>query len=65
MSNAHQFPSLAGSDTTAISLRACFYYLIKTPRAYKKVIDEILAAEEAGKLSPSITYEECVQLPYL
>ena len=60
-----QVLSLAGSDTTAISLRACFYYLIKTPRAYKRLIDEILAADQAGQLSPNITYEECLKLPYL
>lgn len=57
--------SLAGSDTTAISLRACFYYLIKTPGAYRKLVNEILSADKEGKLSDSITYEECLKLPYL
>lgn len=56
---------LAGSDTTAISLRACFYYLIKNPRTYKKLISEIDGAEKNGQLSEYVTYEECLQLPYL
>ncbi|PVH70745.1 cytochrome P450 [Cadophora sp. DSE1049] len=56
---------LAGSDTTAISLRSCFYYLIRTPHAYKKLIAEIDAANEAGQLSPFVTYEECLKMPYL
>ncbi|ETI22722.1 hypothetical protein G647_06798 [Cladophialophora carrionii CBS 160.54] len=56
---------LAGSDTTAVSLRACFYYLIKTPAAYKQLVAEIDAAEKQGQLSPYISYEECLKLPYL
>jgi hypothetical protein len=63
--NVDNDPRLAGSDTTAISLRACFYYLIKTPRAYEKLIHEIDEAENRGDLSSSITYEESLRLPYL
>ena len=59
------FFRVAGSDTTAISLRACFYYLIKTPRAYQKLVAEIDDADHAGKLSTFITYDECLKLPYL
>lgn len=58
-------PSLAGSDTTAISLRACFYYVIKNPRVRKRLVEEIDNADQKGKLSPFITYQECLQLPYL
>lgn len=57
--------SLAGSDTTAISLRACFYYLMKTPAAYKKLIAEIDEADEKNQLSDFVTYEESLRLPYL
>ena len=57
--------SLAGSDTTAISLRACFYYLMKTPSTYKKLLAEIDDADSKGMLSPSVTYEECSRLLYL
>ncbi|KEF62553.1 uncharacterized protein A1O9_00526 [Exophiala aquamarina CBS 119918] len=56
---------LAGSDTTAIALRSCFYYLIKTPAAYYKLQVELDEAEARGELSPYITYEECLRLPYL
>ncbi|KIW85276.1 hypothetical protein Z517_00666 [Fonsecaea pedrosoi CBS 271.37] len=56
---------IAGSDTTAVSLRACFYYLVKTPRVYEKLVAEIDAAEKNGQLSAYITYEECLKLPYL
>ncbi|PVH68975.1 cytochrome P450 [Cadophora sp. DSE1049] len=56
---------LAGADTTAISLRACFYYLIKNPRCYDKLVAEILDAERNGLLSKSVSYDECLRLPYL
>lgn len=56
---------LAGSDTTAISLRACFYYIIKTPRVYQRLQAEIDAANAEGRLSPGVTYQECLTLPYL
>ncbi|KIX08689.1 uncharacterized protein Z518_03346 [Rhinocladiella mackenziei CBS 650.93] len=56
---------LAGSDTTAISLRACFYYLMKTPAAYAKLVSEIDNADKNHQLSTFVTYEECLKLPYL
>ncbi|KAI1502343.1 cytochrome P450 [Biscogniauxia marginata] len=56
---------LAGSDTTAISLRACFYYLMKNPRCYNKLVAEILDAERNGYLSASVSYDECLKLSYL
>ncbi|EXJ66931.1 uncharacterized protein A1O5_10126 [Cladophialophora psammophila CBS 110553] len=56
---------IAGSDTTAVSLRACFYYLTKTPRAFEKLVAEIDEAEKNGQLSTYISYEECLKLPYL
>lgn len=55
----------AGSDTTAISLRAVFYYLCKNPDTYDKVVAEILLANREGKLSTYITYAESQQLLYL
>lgn len=56
---------MAGSDTTAISLRAIFYFLIKNPSCYKKQMDEIEQADKAGLLSQHVTYEESQRLPYL
>ena len=56
---------LAGSDTTAIGLRSVFYFLIKNPRCYAKVMEEIDQADEKGQLSDHVSYEECLKLPYL
>ena len=56
---------LAGSDTTAISLRAILYYLIKAPYAYKKVQQEIDDMESAGLLSQKVTFEESNKMLYL
>ncbi|PMD29718.1 cytochrome P450 [Hyaloscypha variabilis F] len=56
---------LAGSDTTAISLRAILYYLVKTPTSYKRLQEEIDAADRAGKLSEFVSYGESLELEYL
>ncbi|OBT71609.1 hypothetical protein VF21_08946 [Pseudogymnoascus sp. 05NY08] len=57
---------LAGSDTTAISLRSIFYFLMKNPRTLSKLQAEIFAADQAGLLSETITYREAQKhIPYL
>jgi cytochrome P450 len=56
---------LAGSDTTAISLRAILYYLIQTPKSYKRLQAEIDNADRVGKLSKFVTYGEGLELEYL
>ncbi|KAK6383591.1 hypothetical protein LTS17_002883 [Exophiala oligosperma] len=56
---------LAGSETTAISLRSIFYFLSKTPRAYKTLVSDILEAQQAGRLSSIIKYDEAQKLPFL
>lgn len=56
---------LAGSDTTAISLRAILYFLVRNKSAYKRAQQEVDMADGHGKLSPMITYGECLELPYL
>ena len=56
---------LAGSDTTAISLRAVFYFLVQNPQSYGKVQQEIDSADREGRLSEYITYAECLEMPYL
>ncbi|KAJ9616125.1 hypothetical protein H2204_014069 [Knufia peltigerae] len=56
---------LAGSDTTGISLRSIFYYLMKSPESMKKVIEELDQAEKAGQLSDFVTWKESNNLPYL
>ncbi|KAJ5365242.1 cytochrome P450 [Penicillium concentricum] len=56
---------LAGSDTTAISLRAIIYFLVQNGSVYHKLQREIDEADRTGKLSEYITYAECLELPYL
>lgn len=50
---------LAGADTTAITVRAAFYYLLKNPAAYQKLVEEVRAAG-FGDVAP---YDVARQLP--
>ncbi|OCL05628.1 cytochrome P450 [Glonium stellatum] len=57
---------LAGSDTSATSIRATMLYLMSHPRIYRKLQAEIDAAVKAGKASsPVIKASEAAELPYL
>lgn len=42
---------LAGADTTAITIRALFYHALRRPAVYRKLENEVVAAE-FGKLAP-------------
>lgn len=58
----------AGSDTTAISLRAIFYYLLKTPNKLQRLRLELDEAEKEGKFSLQgklVRWNEASRLPYL
>jgi cytochrome P450 len=56
----------AGSDTTAIALRAVFYLLMRNPEVAAKLQLEIDNAVSDQKLSDPISYHESVtHLPYL
>ena len=61
--------AFAGSETTAISLAAVFYYLLKNPRCYQKLMQELDGALESGTIEarPSgiTTWAESQKLPYL
>lgn len=59
------WPSIAGSDTTAITLCAILYYLCKNPSAYRKLQAEVLDGEAGGRISNPITYTEAVKPVYL
>ncbi len=37
-------PLLAGADTTAITIRAVFYFTLRNPAVYRKLQEEIVAA---------------------
>ena len=55
----------AGSDTTAISLRAILYYMLKNPRVLEQVIaevDDVVGDRDCD--SEPISYAESNQMPY-
>ncbi|KAJ5240002.1 Cytochrome P450 [Penicillium chermesinum] len=56
----------AGSDTTAISLRAILYYTLKTPRVSEKLDKELRLALDEGRISFPVSWKQSQeQLPYL
>lgn len=61
--------AFAGSETTAISLSAVFYYLLKNPHTLEKLRDEIDSAGRSGLFSDLdtglVTWTESQKLPYL
>ncbi|KAF5009174.1 hypothetical protein FDECE_4618 [Fusarium decemcellulare] len=52
------------SDTTAISLRAIIYYVLKHPSAYEKLVSELDAAYTSGRIAIPIAWHQSQQLPY-
>src|SRR5690349_21204496 len=60
--------ALAGSDTTAISLAAVFYHLLKNPHCYRRLNEEIDHAIEVGLIGQEagiISWAEAQKLPFL
>jgi cytochrome P450 len=56
----------AGSDTTAIALRAIIYLLLRNPDKSKKLLDQIDQADREGKLSDPVSYKEVItNIPYM
>lgn len=55
----------AGSDTTAIALRAVIYFLCRNPECMRRLVSDIDAADRKAKLSRPVTYKEACELPYL
>lgn len=58
----------AGSDTTAITLRAIFYYLLKNPECMQCLMEELGHEEQAGRFSSDdglLLWNEVRDLPYL
>ncbi|KAL0262176.1 hypothetical protein SLS55_003615 [Diplodia seriata] len=59
----------AGSDTTAIALRAILYFLLKNPRVMRALVAEIDGADAAGQFAARdgvVSYREVTtHLPYL
>ncbi|UPK95858.1 hypothetical protein LCI18_006793 [Fusarium solani-melongenae] len=58
----------AGSDTTGITMRAVFYYLLRDPSKMDKLLDELAKESKAGRFSREdglAQWEEVRDLPYL
>lgn len=53
---------VAGSDTTAISLRAVLYYLLRHPSCYKKLQNEL---DNAGLPDGPVSWAASQKIPYL
>lgn len=56
---------VAGSDTTAISLSAVLYYLLKHPACMQRLQSEVDDLAAKGELSRNTTFKESQQMPYL
>merc|ERR1712000_311745 len=61
--------AFAGSETTAISLAAVFYYLLRNPRCYETLMNELNDAVKEGRIenrpSGTVSWTESQNLPYL
>lgn len=59
----------AGSETTAISLSAVFFYLLRNPPVYRKLMAELDEAVQSGLIANReqglVTWSESQNLPYL
>jgi cytochrome P450 len=55
----------AGSDTTAITISAVLYYLLKHPQTFKKLQSEIDTVLVEETMSVHISFKQANRLPYL
>ncbi|KAF5006060.1 hypothetical protein FDECE_7542 [Fusarium decemcellulare] len=55
----------AGSDTTAISLRSIFYYIMRSRPAMAKLMAEVHESEERGDLGEFVSWKAANEMPYL
>jgi cytochrome P450 len=56
---------VAGSDTTAISLSAILYYLLKYPHTFESLRHEVDERRQRGRDGHFITFKESQEMPYL
>jgi cytochrome P450 len=57
--------SMAGADSTSVTMRSVFYFLMKNPGKLDKARAEVDAAFESGALSSPVQYRHASSLPYL
>ncbi|KPM42947.1 hypothetical protein AK830_g3621 [Neonectria ditissima] len=58
----------AGSDTTAITLRAIFYNLLRNPASMNKLLEELSGETKAGRFPSDealVRWDQVRELPYL
>ncbi|PIA92186.1 Benzoate 4-monooxygenase [Cercospora beticola] len=55
---------LAGSDTTAIAMRAIIHQLLTHPAALNKLMQELEEALHAGRISLPVKFSDALKLPY-
>lgn len=58
----------AGSDTTGITMRAVFYFLLRDPSKMERLLKELSEESKAGRFSRDdglVRWEEARDLPYL
>jgi cytochrome P450 len=53
-----------GSDTTAITLSAMLYYMLKNRGAFNKLRHEIDEYHRQGRLSKVVQFKESLEIPY-
>lgn len=59
---------IAGSDTTAVSLSAILYYLLRYPETMRKLrseIEQLAAQDQCGSTDGRITFKQSQEMPYL
>ena len=56
---------VAGTDTTATTLKAIVYHLLKNPRCKERLIDEIDSRRAQGKVSDPVSLAEADSMPYV
>lgn len=55
----------AGSDSTASTMQTFMWNVLSKPMVYKRLMEEILAADDSSKLSQIVTWDEAQRhLPY-
>lgn len=56
---------VAGSDTTAIALSACLYYLLKGRHCFEQLRAEVDDLRRQGRMSRRISFKESQEMLYL
>ena len=56
---------MVGSDTTAISLSAILYYLLKYPHCYQRLREEVDEYQRQGKIGQFVNFRQSLEMSYL